>query len=212
MLSPRRNRAALRRLCRRLRREPKGVAAIEFSFLALPMVAVYFGVSQVASGVMIDRKVTQLTRSLADLTSQAGSIPDTEMTNIFNAAQTVMAPYTNPDPAMSITSVVIDANRRVTVCWSESRNGGRSYDAGKSFPGLPEGLRIANTSVIVASASYEYDVVFKNPLNKTMTTISIGNAPVFMRPRIGQISGGIEQVARVKKGSGNTTTTTVCSG
>lgn len=197
--SLRRNRAALRGLVRRLRRRRDGVAAIEFAFIALPMIAVYFGATQIASGVMVDRKVTQLTRTLADLTAQAKSIPDTEVANIFAAAQTVMAPYTTPAPAMSVTSIVIDANRNVTVCWSEAQNGGTALSAGNAYSGLPESLRVANSSVIMATASYTYTLDFKNPFSD-MISIPISNAPVFMRPRIGQIggTGSIEQVARVK--------------
>jgi Flp pilus assembly protein TadG len=199
LFSLRRNRAAFRKLLRRLLRGRDGAAAVEFAFIALPMIAVYFGATQIASGVMADNKVTQLTRALADLTAQAGSIPDTERDNIFAAAQTVMTPYTDVAPAMSITSIVIDANRNVTVCWNETKNSGKAFTAGAGYTGLPESLRVANSSVIMATASYTYKLDFKSPLSD-MINIPITNAPVYMRPRLGQFRAGIEQVARVKDG------------
>jgi Flp pilus assembly protein TadG len=191
----RRNRAALRRLLRGLRRGRDGAAAIEFAFIALPMIAVYFGATQIASGVMADNKVTHLTRALADLTAQAGFIPDTERDNIFAAAQSIMAPYTDVAPAMAVTSLVIDANGKVIVCWSEAKNGGQALT---EFGGLPESLRVAGSSVIMATASYTYKLDFKSPLSD-MINIPISNAPVYIRPRLGQFRGGIEQVARVYK-------------
>lgn len=207
VFSLRRNRAALRRLVRRLRHGRDGAAAIEFAFIALPMVAIYFGAAQVAWGVIVDRKVVQLTRTLADLTSQAGSIPDTELNNIFAASQSVMAPYTNVAPAMSITSIVVDANRNIKVCWSEARNGGT---VSEQYPNLPEQLRVANSSVIVATTSYTFTLDIRSPFDD-MVNIPISNAPVYMRPRIGQVKAGIEQVARVITASNGTTTTKMCS-
>jgi hypothetical protein len=58
----------------------------------------------------------------------------------------------------------------------------------------------------MATASYTYSLDdFKSPFSG-MINIPISNAPVYMRPRIGQIKGGIEQVARVSTSNGVTTT------
>ena len=69
--SLRRNRAALRRLARKLARGQRGVAAVEFAFVLPVMLTAYFGIVEIGQGVMTDRKVTQLTRALGDLASQS---------------------------------------------------------------------------------------------------------------------------------------------
>jgi len=192
-LSFHRNRAALRGLARRFARSRRGVAAIEFAFVLPVMLTVYFGVVEVAQGVMIDRKVTDLNRALADLTAQGTSISDAEISNIFDAAQTIMAPFTSVAPKMAIVSVVIDSSGVAKVCWSAQRNS--TVPKRGDTVALPDNLKIASTSLIMATASYDF-----TPLIGYLVTgpIVIGNTPIYMRPRIGKTggTGNIEQVER----------------
>ncbi|SFJ20596.1 Flp pilus assembly protein TadG [Bosea sp. OK403] len=192
-LSFRRNRAALRGLARRFAHNRRGVAAVEFAFVLPVMLTVYFGIVEVAQGVMIDRKITDLNRALADLTAQGTSISDTEMSNIFDAAQTIMAPFTSVAPKMAIVSVVIDSGGIAKVCWSAQRNS--TVPKRGDTVTLPDNLKIASTSLIMATASYDF-----TPLVGYLVTgpITIGNTSIYMRPRVGKTggTGNIEQVER----------------
>jgi Flp pilus assembly protein TadG len=192
-LSFRRNRAVLRGLARRFADSRHGAAAVEFAFVLPIMLTAYFGIVEVAQGVMIDRKVTDLNRALADLTAQGTSISDTEISNIFDAAQTIMAPFTSVAPKMAIVSVVIDSSGVAKVCWSAQRNS--TVPKRGDTVALPANLKIASTSLIMATASYNF-----TPLVGYLGTgsITIGNAPIYMRPRVGKTggTGNIEQVER----------------
>ncbi len=194
--SPSRNRAVLRRLARQLRRNTRGVAAVEFAMILPAMLAIYFGIVETGQGVMIDRKVTQLTRSLVDLTAQAqaGTISTTEMDNIFDAAQTVMMPYTDVAPKMSVHHIVIDSARVAKVCWSEQRNSTK-IGRGETVT-LPEDLRLPNTSLVMAQASYDFTPVVGWIIKGG--AITIGGSPIYMRPRLGKAGGtaSIEQIER----------------
>ncbi len=191
------NRAGLRRLARRFRRNARGVAAVEFAMILPAMLAIYFGIVETGQGVMIDRKVAQLTRSLADLTAQAqaGQISNTEMSNIFDAAQTVMMPYNSVAPAMSVHHIVIDSAGVAKVCWSEQRNSTKL--ARGATVAIPADLRLPNTSIMMAEATYEFTpvvgwIIKGGPLK-------IGGDPIYMRPRLGKSGGtaNIEQIERV---------------
>lgn len=200
--SLRRNRAALRGLLRRLRRERRGIAAIEFGIIAPVMLMIYFGLVEVTQGVMIHRKVSQLTRTLADLGAQSTSLTDANVSNIFDSARSIMMPFTATDPGMSIASVVIDSAGVAKVCWSDQRNS-TQLTVGSTVS-LPTALKVPNTSLILAKASYDFTPQLGFPLTGH---IPIGGNTIYMRPRVGQAGGsaGIEQVGRTQS-SGTTKT------
>ena len=71
------NLAFLTRLSRRavsLRRDQRGVSAVEFAMLLPLMVTLYLGAVEISQGVAIHRKVTLTARTVADLASQVTSI------------------------------------------------------------------------------------------------------------------------------------------
>lgn len=193
--SLKRNRAALRGLVRRLGRNRRGVAAVEFAMVFPVMLALYFGIVETGQAVMIDRKVTQLTRTLADLASQSkNALGNGDISNIFDAAQTVMMPYTDANPRMSLHHIVIDSAGLARVCWSEQRNSTR-LARGASVT-LPADLRVPNTSLIMAQASYGFTPIVGWIIKDG--AITLGGSPLYMRPRLGKAGGSasIEQIER----------------
>jgi len=63
-------RARTRRSLRRFLADKRGVSAIEFAMLLPLMVTLYLGGAEVSQAIAIDRKMTLVARTLADLTSQ----------------------------------------------------------------------------------------------------------------------------------------------
>lgn len=194
--SPRRNRAALRGWLRRLGSRQGGVAAVEFAFILPIMVTMFFGLVETTQGVMVDRKVTMLNRTLADIASQTAAVDDTEKANIFNAAKTTISPFPENAVGMTFSSVVIAANGSAKVCWTESQNM-TGLTAGASIT-LPTGLNVPSTSLIIAKSNYAYTPAVGYVITGT---INIGNSPIYMRPRQGAKGGAenIEQVERIGK-------------
>lgn len=182
-------------LWRRFRSASDGVAAVEAA-LALPVMAIaYVGMVNVAQMVMITRKVTQLTLALSDLTARLPSVPTAEVTNIFNAAETILLPYDSNKSKMVIASVVIGADRIGRVCWANSYPDTKLAPARGATVTLPDSIRVANTSVIMARASYEFTPVIGSAVFKKMT---LGDDPIYTRPRNGKADGdnSIEQIVR----------------
>jgi len=178
---------------RRFRRDTEGFALVEFA-MALPvMLVAYCGTVDVAQMVMADRKVTQLALTLADLTARVSAVAPADVENIFDAAQTVLMPFNASNISMVVSSVVIDANGIGKVCWSNQRNG-QALARGTTVT-LPNSIAVPSTSVIMARASYKYTPMVGYVLTGTFT---LGNDPIYTRPRSGQAVGSasIEQVVR----------------
>src|SRR5450759_3674476 len=115
--------SSMPRAFRRFGRDRRGVSAVEFAFIAPVMIGLYLGCVEVSDGVAADRKVSLIAGALANLSTQVATISTAEMTNILDASSAIIAPYDAGKLKMTVSCLRIDANKNVTVKWSETRNG-----------------------------------------------------------------------------------------
>lgn len=162
----------------RFRRDRSGVSAIEFAMVAPALIALYLGCMEVSDGVAVDRKVTLVARSLADITSQVQAIDNTGMNNILNAGTAVIAPYSANNLKIIVSSIRIDQNGIAKIDWSDARN--TTARAKNQTVTLPAALVIPNTSLIWAEASYSYTPVVAYEITGTLNL----NDQLYMRPRL----------------------------
>lgn len=132
--------------------DERGVSAVEFALVAPVMIALYFGCVEISDGVSVDRKVSLAAAALANLSSQVSTISASDMSNIFDATGAIAAPYDVNKMKMTVTCINIDANKNATVKWSATRNGA----AKSGNVTLPDALKVANSQIILAEASYTY--------------------------------------------------------
>lgn len=162
---------------RRLADDPSGVAAVEFALVLPVMLTLYIGGVSVTEAISIDRKVTLISYTVADLTAQASSVNAAEITNILNAASAAISPYSAATLKVTVSAVKIDANQVATVDWSETLNGTKRSGNVSSL--IKPELRIPNTGLIWGEASYTY----KPAIGYVITgTISLADE-IFLRPR-----------------------------
>jgi|ERR1043166_49715 Flp pilus assembly protein TadG len=165
-------------------RDRRGVSAVEFAMLLPLMITLYLGTVEISQGVAIDRKVTLVTRTIADLTSQASTVSTTDMTNIFNATTSVMAPYDVSKLKVTISLVTIDSNAAAKVTWSCTYQGTKR--AVNSSVTLPSALQVASTTMIWSESSYSY----KPTIGYVVTgTLNLSDQ-IYMRPRLSDTIAG----------------------
>ncbi len=103
-------------------RDCRGIAATEFAVIVPIMLVLLFSTVEFCSGLAVDRKVSLVARTIANLTSQGANASASDLTNFFGAANLIMVPYvqpTYPAPNMTISELYIDpSSGNARVQWS----------------------------------------------------------------------------------------------
>lgn len=167
---------ALRRLLSRFRRAERGVAAIEFALILPTMLLLYIGMTQVTFALNVDRKVTVLSRTVADLVGRAASLSTSEMEDVVDAALTVLAPFDAANVEIVLSSAMVLENAagelQAQVCWSYANAHGTVRSAGQTVS-VPPGYDTAGTSFILAEVSKPFRPVIT--IESIFTTITLSD-------------------------------------
>ena len=148
-----------------------GLAAVEFALIAPFMVALFFGLVEVCNALNAHQKVTSVASTAADLTSQATTVTQSDLSDIFAASSAIMTPFSNSDVTIVITSITGTGQRNQgTVLWSQTNGHGTARKVGDPITvGDPSQLGADDTgllptsctssaqcSLILAEVSYNY--------------------------------------------------------
>ncbi len=151
-------------LLRRCRRDTRGMAVVEFAMLLPFLFFLLVGTVEISQVLTIDRRVTQIASSTADLVAREKTITTAEINNIMTIARVLMEPY---DPTLlRITLLNVGANitnaSNTKVCWSYNFQGGANTYADNAAYTLPAGVVDKGSSVMVAEVHYYYTpLIFK---------------------------------------------------
>ncbi len=163
-----------------LRRDQKGVSAVEFAMMLPLMVTLYLGAVEVSQAVAIHRKVTLTARTVADLASQVTSINNADMTNMLTAASAVVAPFPSGELKVTVSAVTIDANGIARVAWSDTLNG--TARAVNSTVSLPSAVNIPNSQLIWSEVRYNYLPTVGYVVTGALNLFD----QIYMRPRLSE--------------------------
>jgi Flp pilus assembly protein TadG len=152
---------------RGLLNDRSGLAAVEFAMIFPIMVALYFGVVEFSSAIAVDRKATQVARTLSDLVSQSMTVADADIKSFGEAAKAIMTPYPPAPLISSVTEVYVDKVSGIArVQWSRGLVMSATGDVSLAStaprnPGdivtLPPNIVVAkDTFVIWSEVSYKY--------------------------------------------------------
>ncbi|MEO6340958.1 MAG: TadE/TadG family type IV pilus assembly protein [Caulobacteraceae bacterium] len=167
-------------------RDRRGVSAVEFAFIAPVMVLMFFGVAELSSGMMAERRASDVASTIGDLVARCSGVNDADITDIFAAGATIMEPMSASGLKLRLTSIKGDASGNPQVDWSRNQN----WSAG-SAAGMPAGMITAkDESVIIAESSYIYNATAKYVIKNGITM----NEKFYLKPRkstwVGMTAGG----------------------
>ncbi len=105
-------------------RSEKGVSAVEFALILPVMLTLYLGTIDVSTYIIIDRKVSVVAGSVADLVARSeDEISVSTLNDYFEAAEFTLQPYSAGSLRQRVTSLRIDDRARAWVIWSRGFNG-----------------------------------------------------------------------------------------
>jgi Flp pilus assembly protein TadG len=100
-------------LADRFAREARGVAAVEFAFVAPIMLLLFVGTIELSAGVSTNRKLSRLSSTIGDLVTQSQSLTQNDLNNIMDVSEKVMYPYS--DGVIMILTGIEIANNQAKV-------------------------------------------------------------------------------------------------
>ena len=148
---------SLSALVKRYKSDRKGVAAIEFVFVAPVMIAMYFGLAEISTAISADRQISHATNIAGDLATQVATIDALQMSEIMTATTLVIGVPSAKlsDIKIEIASFSRDAAGAVIPLGKATLNG--TFPNTFNADGL-DNLILSDTSgVVVARVSYDYE-------------------------------------------------------
>jgi Flp pilus assembly protein TadG len=170
-----------------------GMAAVEFAMIAPIMAVMFIGAVELSQAIIVDRRVTQIASSTADLVARAETqIAQSDITDIMKAGSFIMAPYSQNPLQIVIRELQSSPTSATTVkqSWSCNYDGtGATLTCTCSnvTATAPANLLTTNDAVIVSQVNYLYKpLVFDYFMKKNYA--SIGGAyplgeTIYQKPR-----------------------------
>ncbi|HWV83767.1 MAG TPA: TadE/TadG family type IV pilus assembly protein [Hyphomicrobiaceae bacterium] len=172
----------------RLRRDTKGMAAVEFGMIVPIMFFLFVGTIEFSQALTVDRRLTLAASSTADLIARApnsGLTPE-QVDRDLKIVEQLILPYDIQRLYVKVLSVIAQGtpgNPSVliyTIDWSRDSNAGTPHPRGEEYHDIPEGLLVAGESVIVSEARYNYTPLIFNYFIKSAFNMT---ERFFLKPR-----------------------------
>jgi Flp pilus assembly protein TadG len=153
----------LRASLSRLGRDRRGVAAVEFAFIAPVLLSLYFVTMEVSQAIEVNKKVGRVGSMVADLLTQQQATTKSEVEAVLKIGESILQPYNRSKSIITVTAIQItDENTpKVQVAWSRKlENGAVSAGAAKnSITTVPDTLKIRNTFLVRVESQLAYKPV-----------------------------------------------------
>ncbi|QLQ12785.1 MAG: pilus assembly protein [Brevundimonas sp.] len=161
-----------------LRRDQRGVSAIEFALIAPVAIAFYMGAAEFCQGFMAQKRMGHVASQVADMVAQEETITTVEIDNLFDIGGLIMKPFPTTDLQMRVSSVTRGSDGVVKVDWS--RGDGMAARAVGSTVTVPNNMISNGESLVMSEAIYNYD----SPVDYLMPAVTQFTHSYYLRPRM----------------------------
>ncbi|WP_332769685.1 TadE/TadG family type IV pilus assembly protein [Phenylobacterium sp.] len=164
-------------MLRRLIRNRRGSAAVEFAFIAPVAILFYYALVESSQGMLANRRAGHVATAVGDIVAQNGQTSSEEVEDIFDIASAIFRPLPTDTLSIRLTSIRIEANGQQTVVWSQTR--GSMTGLSGVITSVPAPWIVPGSGVIRADTSYTYN----SPLQKMMPEPIQMSHTMYIRPR-----------------------------
>jgi len=151
---------------RKIRRDTKGVAAIEFALLLPILIALLIGCLEVTFKIWSTQKAEKLAVTISDIVAQSTSVTGEDLNSLTGAVDKIMDPFPFGDDEgrVVISSIYVEQDETIAkVNWQCFYPADGTYNATSEFGAkdadadLPAGFSLnPRDNVIVAEVFYQY--------------------------------------------------------
>jgi Flp pilus assembly protein TadG len=188
------------RLCKRLFQgaramaaDRRGVAALEFAFMAPILLCMYLMTMEVSQGVETNKKLGRAGSMVGDLITQQSCVTTNIVDDIMKIGVALLQPYNRSQPTITVTAIQMGAGSAPTgtVLWSRRMTGTTFAAAPGAAATVPSTLRTAGSFLIRVDAALAYKPVILYTagqkaalgIESAFDGISM-NETYFLRPRM----------------------------
>ncbi|MDK9722248.1 MAG: pilus assembly protein [Rhodospirillales bacterium] len=158
----------------------RGAAAVEFALLAPLMLAIYLGVIELTSLLLVERKIIAATETVADLVSQESVITPDEVDDVITAARRIFDPYDTAQLTLNIASIRFNTDTGAPeIEWQRITS---SSDGDSTILTQAVDMGKPGEGVVIAYLTYSHTPIF-GILTGTVLLDEIS----FLRPRLAPV-------------------------
>ena len=175
-------------------KDNRGVAAVEFALIVPILLLLFVGTLEISLAVAVDRKISRISSSVADLITQEDNYTKDDLNKISDIAARIMYPYyteagESSAIKISIVGVEINSSNVAKVDWAHSINGAAKPAKGTDYE-VPTSIRTADTFLLATKVEIAHKPAFSfvgfdgRSLSFDDTAIDLSEQ-MYLRPRRG---------------------------
>lgn len=161
----------------RLRRDRRGLSAVEFALIAPLMIALYFGLAEFCQGYMAQKRLGHTASAVGDLVAQTDAVSPDQLTDVIGIGSLIMKPFSTDSLTIRISSVTRDASGVAKIDWSQA-DGVEPRLPGSNVT-VPADLIANGQSLVMAEATY----IYASPVQYLMPAATTFSSAFYLRPR-----------------------------
>ena len=165
--------------------DTRGVAAVEFAFIAPILILLYFSMVEFCQAYMAQKRTGHVASVVADLVSQTDALTKQQVLDLLDVGEVIISPFPKGELRQRVSSVSRVTSTKYNVDWSVGK--GRTGKLTVTDAEVPSDMLAIGESVIVAEAEYDYRSPFSNMLPEAIRIAPTFKRMAYLRPRTAEI-------------------------